>query len=147
MKKTVLFVCIHNSARSQMAEAFLRDICGEFFEVESAGLEPGTINPLAIEAMRETGIDISKNKAKGVFDLFKTGKLFSYVVTVCDEASAERCPIFPGMSKRLHWSFPDPSTVTGTFEEKLAQVREIRDMIRKKVEDWCIEVCEPAVRA
>ena len=141
MKKRVLFVCIHNSARSQMAEAFLNQICGEVFEAHSAGLEPGKLNPIVVEAMQEIGIDISGNQTKAVFDYFKSGKIFAYVITVCDEASAERCPIFPGVTKRLHWSFPDPSAIQGTPEEKLAGTREIRDTIKAKIEQWCAEVC------
>jgi arsenate reductase len=140
-KIKVLFICIHNSARSQMAEAWLNHLCGDAFEAESAGLEPGTLNPLVVEAMREVGIDISHKKTQGVFDVFKSGRLFSYAITVCDEASAERCPIFPGITKRLHWGFPDPSTLTGTKEEKLAQIRPIRDAIKKKIESWCAEIC------
>ena len=143
MKPKVLFICVHNSARSQMAEAWLNSICGEFFEAHSAGLEPGTLNPLAVEVMREAGIDISKKKTQAVFDVFKSGQLFSYVITVCDESSAEKCPIFPGPTKRLHWSFADPSQVPGTDKEKLARVREIRDEIREKIENWCAEVCVP----
>jgi arsenate reductase len=126
-----------------MAEAWLNQICGEFLEAQSAGLEPGKLNPLAVEVMREVGIDISKKKTQAVFDVFKSGRLFGYVVTVCDETSAEKCPVFPGPSKRLHWSFADPSEVAGTREEKLAQVRQIRDEIRAKIEDWCAEVCAP----
>ena len=144
MKKRVLFVCIHNSARSQMAEAWLNRICPECFEAHSAGLEPGTLNPLVVEAMRESGIDISNNKTKAVFDMFKSGKMFTYVITVCDETSAERCPIFPGITERLHWSFPDPSALTGTHEQKMEQVREIRDTIKNRVEEWCTEVCPAA---
>ena len=143
-KREVLFICVHNSARSQMAEAWLNYTCGDFFSAQSAGLEPGTLNPLVIEAMREVGIDISRNKTQTVFDVFKSGQLFSPVITVCDETSAEKCPIFPGPMKRLHWSFPDPSALTGTHEEKLKQVRLIRDEIRQKVEEWCEEAC-PAV--
>src|SRR5207249_3661322 len=89
MKKRVLFICIHNSARSQMAEAWLNQICGEYFEAQSAGLEPGALNPLAVEVMAEAEIDISKKKTQGVFDVFKSGQLFAYVITVCDETSAE----------------------------------------------------------
>ena len=144
MKRKVLFICIHNSARSQMAEAWLNYVCRESFEAESAGLEPGTLNPLVVEVMREVGIDISKKKTQAVFDVFKSGKLFAYVVTVCDEASAERCPIFPGVTTRLHWSFPDPSTLVGSDSEKLTKVREIRDEIRSKVEEWCEEICPEA---
>jgi len=145
MKKRVLFVCIHNSARSQMAEAFLNQICGEEFEAHSAGLEPGKLNPVVVEAMQEIGIDISGNQTKGVFDYVKSGKMFTYVITVCDEASAERCPIFVGITKRLHWSFPDPSALQGTHEEKLAKTREVRDIIKEKIEQWCGEVCGAAM--
>ena len=141
MKRKILFICVHNSARSQMAEAWTNRICGDFFEAQSAGLEPGTLNPLAVEVMREVGIDISHKQTQAVFDVFKSGQLFAYVVTVCDESSAEKCPIFAGPTKRLHWSFPDPSQVTGSKEEKLEQVREIRDQIRETIEDWCEEVC------
>jgi len=141
MQQKVLFICVHNSARSQMAEAFLNEICGVQFEAHSAGLELGKLNPLAVEAMREIGIDISQNQTQSVFDVFKSGELFSYVITVCDETSAERCPIFPGVARRLHWSFPDPSALRGTHEERLAGTRKIRDEIRARVEMWCDEVC------
>ncbi len=137
----VLFVCIHNSARSQMAEAFLNRICPEFFEAHSADLEPGTLNPLVVEAMREVGIDISANGTKSVFDLFRAGRLFSHVIAVCDGASAERCPVFPGFAERHHWSFPDPSALEGTHEQRMAGVREIRDAIRARVQAWCDERC------
>jgi arsenate reductase len=141
VKSNVLFICVHNSARSQMAEAWLNHVCGDFFAAESAGLEPGTLNPLVVEAMGEVGLDISKKETRAVFDVFKAGKLFSYVITVCDETNAEKCPIFPGVTKRLHWSFPDPSTLVGSRENKLVEVRKIRDEIRKKIESWCEEVC------
>ena len=126
-----------------MAEAWLNHICGESFVAQSAGLEPGILSPLAVKAMAEVGIDISAKKPQAVFDVLESGQLFSHIITVCDEASAEKCPVFPGSGKRLHWNFPDPSQVTGTADEKLAQVREIRDAIRNKVESWCAEVCEP----
>lgn len=127
-----------------MAEAFLKQRCPDDFAAESAGLEPGTVHPLAIAAMREIGIDISNNETKSSFELFKAGRQFSYVITVCDETSAERCPIFPGGARRLHWSFPDPAALAGTWEERLAQTRLIRDQIRAKIEAWCAEICEPA---
>jgi arsenate reductase (thioredoxin) len=145
MKKRVLFICVHNSARSQMAEAWLNSLCGEFFEALSAGLEPGTLNPLAVQVMAEAGLDISSKKTQAVFDVFKSGQLFAYVITVCDESSAEKCPIFPGPTQRLHWSFPDPSRVEGSDAAKLQQVRAIRDEIRAKIEKWCEEVCPAAV--
>jgi arsenate reductase len=141
VKPKVLFICVHNSARSQMAEAWLNHLCGDLFEAQSAGLEPGTLNPVAVAVMQEAGIDISKKKTQSVFDVFKSGQLFAYVITVCDESSAEKCPIFPGPTQRLHWSFPDPSRVSGTREEKLAQVRAIRDQIKTKIDNWCAEVC------
>ncbi|MBI3831102.1 MAG: arsenate reductase ArsC [Planctomycetes bacterium] len=141
MIRRILFVCIHNSARSQMAEAFANQVCEGKFEAQSAGLEPGKLNPLVVEALREKGIDISGNKTKSAFDLFKAGVTFSYVITVCDETSAERCPIFPGVTTRLHWSFPDPSALQGSHEEKLAGTRKIRDQIERKVREWCAETC------
>jgi arsenate reductase (thioredoxin) len=141
MKKQVLFICVHNSARSQMAEAFLNHFCGQWFETHSAGLEPGKLNPIAVEAMKELGIDISRNETKTVADVMKPEKGFAYVITVCDETSAERCPIFPGFTERLHWSFPDPSSFEGTPEEKLAQTRQVRDAIKGKVQAWCADVC------
>jgi arsenate reductase len=139
-KIKVLFICIHNSARSQMAEAWLNHLCGGAFAAESAGLEPGTLNPLVVEAMREAGIDISHKKTRSVADVLKSGRTFAYTIAVCDGASAERCPVFPGVTQRLHWSFPDPSTLAGTKEEKLAQLRPIRDQIRKRIETWCAEI-------
>jgi arsenate reductase (thioredoxin) len=142
IKKRVFFICVPNSARSQMAEAFLNQICGQEFEAMSAGLEPGKLNPIVVDAMQELGIDISGNKTKAVFDTFKSGKLFHYAITVCDDTSAERCPIFPGITKRLRWSFPDPSTLQATHEQKLAGTREIRDAIKAKIELSCGEVCE-----
>jgi len=141
MKKKVLFVCIHNSARSQKAEALLNQICSGEFEAHSAGLEPGRLNPMAVAALREIGLDISGNQTKSVADMIKSGQVFSYVITVCDETSAERCPIFPGGAARLHWSFPDPSSFQGAPEQKLARTREVRDMIERKVRQWCDEVC------
>jgi arsenate reductase len=143
MKKKGLFICIHNSARSQMAEAFLKQICGDEFDVQSAGLEPGKLNLIVVEAMKEVGIDITGNQTKSVDAMLKSGKKFDYVVTVCDETSAERCPIFPGKTSRLHWGFTDPSGFQGTHEEKLAKTREVRDTIKAKIEAWCKEVCLP----
>jgi arsenate reductase len=137
-KEKVLFVCVHNSARSQMAEAWMNHLCGNHFEAESAGLEPGVLNPLVITTMMEVGIDISGKTTRSVFDVYKSGELFSYVITVCDESAAEGCPIFPGPAKCLHWSFPDPSTLRGTEQEKLIAIREIRDSIRKAVEEFCV---------
>ena len=141
MKKKVLFICVHNSARSQMAAALLNKRCGEFFDAHSAGLDPGTLNPLAMEVLREMDIDISKNKTQAVFDVFKSGELFAYVITVCDESEAESCPIFPGVATRLHWSFPDPSKFSGPLEEKLEQTRRVRDKIDNQIRRFCDEHC------
>ena len=124
-----------------MAEAWLNRLCPEQFEAHSAGLEPGALNPLAVEAMHEIGVDISGKKTQSALDVFKSGQLFSYVITVCDESSAERCPIFPGATTRLHWSFPDPAAITGSHEERLNGVRKIRDQIRARIEMWCNQMC------
>ena len=138
-KLKVLFICVHNSARSQMAEAFLKQLGKDRFEVSSAGLEPGQLNPLAVEAMKEAGIDISKNKTKSVFDFYKDGKIFSYVISVCDEAK-QSCPIFPGiLVKNIHWSFEDPETFNGTYSEKLEKIRKLRDSIKTAVEKFIEE--------
>src|SRR5271169_182728 len=138
-KIKVLFLCIHNSARSQMAEAYLKHFGGERFEVESAGLEPGKLNPLVIEVLREDGIDISNNQTNDVFEFFKQGKRFHYVITVCYAGSSARCPIFPGMTKKIAWDFPDPSKFTGTREEKLAKTRKVRNNIKAAVKRFLSE--------
>lgn len=138
-KQNVLFICVHNSARSQMAAAWLNYLCPDYFEAQSAGLEPGVLNPLAVVVMQEVGIDLSGKKTQRVFDVWKSGQMFQYVVTVCSEAEAEGCPIFPGVTTRLHWPFPDPSKLTGTEAEKLQATRTIRDEIRMKIETWCAE--------
>ena len=135
-KRKVFFVCVHNSAPSQMAEAFLKQLACDKFEVESAGLEPGRLNPIVVEVMKEVGIDISPNKTKSVFDFYKQGKQYDYVITVCDESQSGACPVFPGKGDRLHWSFADPSKFEGTHEEKLEQTRKVRDAIKRKIEKW-----------
>jgi len=140
IRQKVLFICIHNSARSQMAEELLRKMAGDRFEAASAGLEPGALNPLVVKALAEEGIDISGKETVSAFDLLKDGKFFTYVVTVCDETSAESCPIFPGTRERIHWGFPDPSTFTGSDEEKLERIREIRDAIKKRISEWVAEI-------
>ncbi|MES1225021.1 MAG: arsenate reductase ArsC [Bacteroidota bacterium] len=138
----VLFVCIHNSARSQMAEAYLNTLGKEKFEAESAGLEAGKLNPDVVKVMAEDGIDISNNKTKSVFDFFRQGKKYNAVVTVCDEASAEQCPIFPGKTKRIAWSFPDPSAFKGTEEETLQATRKVRNEIKSKIISFIEEAKE-----
>ena len=134
MKKIkVLFVCIHNSARSQMAEAFLDNLGGQYFIAESAGLEPGKINPIVTEIMNEIGYDFSNKKTKSVFDFFKEGRIYNFVITVCDESQKERCPVFPSHVQRLHWSFRDPSSLSGSREDVKQQTRMIRDQIKEKI--------------
>ncbi len=139
LRHKVLFVCIHNSARSQMAEAFLNEYGKGRFEAESAGIEPGKLNPVVVQVMLETGIDLSRKNTKGVFDLFKQGIAYDAVITVCDAASAERCPVFPGKVKRLAWSFKDPSSFKGSPEEVLNRTREIRDEIKNTILDFIKE--------
>ena len=134
----ILCLCVHNSARSQMTEAYLRRFGGDFIEAESAGLEPGTLNPYVVRALCED--DIAGRKTQSVFDLYKAGRTYRSVITVCSKEAAERCPIFPGRSEKLHWPFPDPSTFIGTDEEILAQVRTVRDAIREKVRSFVEEL-------
>ncbi|MDP8266361.1 MAG: arsenate reductase ArsC [Candidatus Aceula meridiana] len=136
--KKVLFICIHNSARSQMAEEILRLLSPDKFEVASAGLEPGELNPLVVEALKDLGVDIAGKKTQSVSDILKNGKQYDYVITVCDEASAEKCPTFPGSAQRLHWGFQDPSQLQGLDQEKLNNIRIIRDQIKAKIENWLL---------
>lgn len=124
-----------------MAAALLNKICGEFFDAHSAGLEPGELNPLAVGVLQEIGIDISKNKTQSVFDVFRSGQLFPFVMTVCSESEAEGCPIFPSVTTRLHWPFPDPSKLIGSWEEKLEGTREILRQIERRVRQFCDEQC------
>ena len=142
MKKKVLFICVQNSARSQIAAALLNELCGDYFEAQSAGLEPGVLNPLAVEALQQRGIDIFGNKTQSVFDVWKSAQhIFAYAITVCSESEAEGCPISPGVTTRLHWSFPDPAKFTGTDEERLEQTRRVVDQIEAKIDVFCEEHC------
>lgn len=137
-KQRVLFLCTGNSARSQMAEAFLRKYGGERFEPHSAGLEPKGLNPLTVKVMSEVGIDVSGQTSKGV-DTYLGKTLFQYLITVCDDAD-KNCPtVWPGVSNRMHWSFQDPAAVEGTEQEKLAKFREVRDLIEKRIKQWVAE--------
>lgn len=131
MKERVLFLCTHNSARSQMAEGLLRHLGGERFEVYSAGTEATLVRPQAIKAMVELGIDISGQTSKTLERYLH--EPFDEVITVCDTA-AETCPVFPGAKHRRHWSFPDPSKASGSEEEQLAVYRRVRDAIRARIE-------------
>lgn len=133
--KNVLFICVHNAARSQMAQAYLQHLGGENFRVQSAGLKPTSLNPLAVKAMQEEGIDISGNPTQSILDVFGRGDLFDYVITVCLESVGE-CPVYPGITHRMHMPFEDPSAVGGSEEEQLAKVRAIRDEIKKGVQEF-----------
>ncbi|MBP9854797.1 MAG: arsenate reductase ArsC [Candidatus Omnitrophica bacterium] len=136
MKSKVLFVCIHNSARSQMAEELLRSLAGDQFDVESAGIEPGQLNPAVIEVLKEEGINITGKKTCAVSEKLKKKIIYDYVITVCDETSAERCPVIPGTRERLHWSFKDPSSFKGTDAEKMDFTRRIKEQIKHKIKSW-----------
>lgn len=138
-QKRILFICVHNSARSQMAEAFANHDHGDVFIAESAGLEPGVINPLAVAAMADAGIDIADNPTSGVFDRVQAGELFDYVVTVCTDSEGE-CPIFPGIAKRIRMPFDDPSKLQGTDRERLAEAIRIRDEIRQAIADLAADI-------
>jgi arsenate reductase len=131
-KQRVLFLCTHNSARSQMAEGLLRALAGDRFEAMSAGTEATHVRPLAIRAMRELGVDISGQESKTLDRYLREPCV--YVITVCDDAN-EACPFFPGAANRLHWSFEDPSRAKGSEEERLAVFRSVRDRIRQRIED------------
>ena len=135
-KKRVLFICVHNSGRSQMAEAFLNALAGDRFQAESAGFNPTRVYPLVIKAMHEAGMDLSKNQTQSVFKLYQQGKLFDYVITVCEESTENQCPMFPGVTRRLNWPFDNPESFEGTHEEKLKQVTRVRDEIRTRIESW-----------
>ena len=132
-KERVLFLCTHNSARSQMAEGWLRAMAGDRFDVASAGTEATRVHPLAARAMSEVGVDLGGHTSKVVDTLLE--RPWDYVITVCDSAN-ERCPVFPGRTTRLHWSFPDPSRAEGTESERLASFRAVRDSIRARLASW-----------
>lgn len=132
----VLFICIHNSARSQMAEAYLNDWGAGRFEAESAGLTPTQIHPLTVEAMAEEGYELAGRPTRSVFDLFRQGRVYSHVITVCSESTEQDCPIFPGVAYRDHWPFPDPSTAEGSREERLETFRAVREQIKQRIKDF-----------
>ena len=137
-KQRVLFLCTGNSARSQIAEAFLRKHGGDRFEAHSAGLDPKGLNPFTVKVMNEIGIDVSSQTSKGV-ETYLGKVLFQYLVTVCDDAD-KNCPtVWPGVNNRMHWSFQDPAAAEGTDEEKLAKFREVRDLIEVKIKSWLAE--------
>lgn len=137
----VLFLCVHNSARSQMAESYLRKYAGNV-EAESAGLEPGKLNTWVVRVLREDGIDIAGKPTRSVFDVLAAGKRFDYVITVCSQEAAERCPAFPGRAEKRHWPFEDPSTFSGGDARVLEQVRALRNQIRDKVREFAAEIAD-----
>jgi arsenate reductase len=132
-RSRVLFLCTHNSARSQMAEGLLRSMAGDRLEVGSAGTEKTSVNPLAIRVMAELGIDITGHTSKRYEDVMSQG--WDSIITVCDDAN-ERCPVVPGLVKRLHWSFEDPSRASGDEEQRLAVFRRVRDQIEARLTAW-----------
>jgi arsenate reductase (thioredoxin) len=138
-RSRVLFLCTHNSARSQMAEGLLCHLAGDRFEAMSAGTEATRVRPLAIRAMEEIGMDISGQESK-TLDRF-LGESFDHVITVCDDAN-EACPFFPGAANRLHWSFEDPSRAEGSEEDRLAIFRTVRDQIRERIEEELVSTDE-----
>ena len=141
-KQRVLFLCTGNSARSQMAEAFLRKYAGDALEAHSAGLEPKGVNPLTVQVMQEAGIDISHQQSKGI-ERYLGKVLFQHLITVCDDAD-QNCPaVWPGVNTRLHWSFEDPAKFEGTEKEKLAKFREVRDLIEQRIKAWVAEHHNP----
>lgn len=135
-KKRVLFICVHNSARSQMAEEYLRKLGGDLFDAESAGIEPGELNPNVIRVLQEDSIDISGKKTKKVWDLYQAGEKYDYVITVCSREAEERCPVFPGETIRRSWSYPDPAKFEGSEEEVLSRTRDLRNVIKEQVRQF-----------
>jgi arsenate reductase len=142
-KQRVLILCTGNSARSQMAEGLLRHDAGDRFEAFSAGVEPSHVRPLAIEAMRELGIDISGQRSKSVDEF--SDEEFDYVITVCDNAN-ELCPVFPGKTKRIHWSFADPAAAPGDQAAQFAVFRRVRDQIRLRLRQWISELKKAEIK-
>ncbi len=132
----VLFICEHNQARSQMAEELFNLMAGEEYRAESAGMEPGVIHPLTIAVMKEKGVDLAGKSTRSVFELYKQGRLFSHVVTVCQPEVDDKCPIFPGVTSRENWNLPDPSEAVGSEEEKLEAFRATRDQVEARVKAW-----------
>jgi arsenate reductase len=135
-KPRILIVCTGNSARSQIAEGFMKQYLGDEFDIISAGLDPKPIHPYAIQVMKEVGIDISRQYSKDLKQFL--GQHFTYLITVCSTAEA-RCPIFPGVIYRLFWPFDDPAAVEGAEAEKLAEFRDVRNQIDAKIREWMLE--------
>jgi arsenate reductase len=140
MKPKILFVCVHNSGRSQMAEAFMRRVAGDVFDVSSAGIEPGVLNPDVVQAMAEIGYDISRARTKSIAEGEIAGNEYRHVVTVCAESEAAQCPIFPTAGRREHWFFDDPAAITSIDPAiVMHSVRAIRDRVLERVRTWAQE--------
>lgn len=135
-KIRVLFVCNHNVSRSAMAEAFLNSLGKGRFHAESAGLDPRETNPLVVRVMQEEGYNLEGRRGNSIFEFFRQGRRYDYVVYLCAREDASKCPLFPGVRETLHWPLPDPSKLQGTDEEKLSEIRLIRDRIRSRIEEW-----------
>jgi len=139
-KIKILFVSYDNGVRSQMAEAWVNHLYGDKFDAHSAGISPAkSVNPLAVKVMEERGIDISMKKTRSVFDIYKSSASFSYIITVCDQANAEKCPVFLGLVKQFHWDFPNVSIMDGPEAEIIDKLRSICDSIRERIVSWCDE--------
>lgn len=134
--RRILFVCIHNSGRSQMAEAFLNQLGGPEFVAESAGVEPRPINPDVVRVMQEVGYDLSGVQSDNIVDFFRQGRLYEQVIYVCERGAEKDCPVFPGVRKTLHWPYPDPAALEGDEAERLQALRGTRDQIRQRIEEW-----------
>lgn len=141
-QKKILFICAHNSGRSQMAEAFANQTGKGLVVAESAGLDPKPVLPEVVEIMKEVGLDLSRNSSDSVFEFFKQGRLYDYVITVCEEAIERQCPIFPGIARRLSWPFDDPEKIIGTPDAKKKALRQLRDKIQEKVADFVKKISE-----
>lgn len=138
-KKKILVVCVHNSARSQMAEEYFRKFGGDLFEPSSAGINPGKLNPYVVEVLKEEGIDISDKSTQSTQELYDRGDSYHYVITVCSAEAKEQCPLYPGTIKRFHWPFDDPSSFTGSPEERLEGTRKVREQIKEKIKSFVEE--------
>ncbi len=139
MKKSILVVCVHNSARSQMAEEYFKKFAGNLFTAESAGLSPGTLNPYVVRVLQEDGIDISNKVTQNAFELYEQGKSYTYVITVCSQEAHEQCPVYPNTVHRYHWPFDDPSSFSGTDIEIMDKTRTVRDQIKTRVQNFINE--------
>lgn len=142
----VLFVCEHNSARSQMAEAYLKNLGGAVFEVESCGIEAGIINPLVVEVLLEKGYSLQGKTTQTALNLFKQGKRYDIIVTVCSREASEQCPIFPGKALRMNWPFDDPSKIEGDKNTQLEKIRKISDQIEAKIKEFILEYNEEGLK-